>query len=631
MAGCASSGDGAQSLRVMPPPTFRGLSVDAASVGEAIDVDVAGGVDGTDGWVRLDFDGSWLSNGLPAEPARVLVDLETDANGRYRWRQFGPYHVPFGTTGVETGSFRGRVCVQNHFWDGTFTPGNCVEDFEFHVKPSIVIVDAVASTSDFIADCASVTRTWINLVPYAVRFRAVGFEPVAFEYTFSPGLLLGGSPQRSPTSLVRSPVLQPDGSFEHVVNVVYNGPGPGSQGYQASIHVKATGTDGTVRTLDFPFVVRRRSTLVFETPYELAELFEAEPVSGSQPGGPGSLAAEYSEATTETRTNKVSFSNMSGWQENLSTTHTEARGREDRFGANEGGSSTATESLSTQDGWQDSTGSTFGSSESKRSGYVISDNFTTGGSMSMTDTVLGENRVTNENELRRIRNEGITDFTQIAQMGGNLNVGFGGANASKTDPADNVSYSGSAQRMAEWEAYFASILSDSFSVESNRGSSFTTGTNGGTTESENEARTKQFQDHWSQTHADSTANTTNFGSSWSSAHSYNQSYAESESVTDILSRTTSEGVETSSATTTGTKTSALIFAEHFGMWYRQTSRMVRRGKEYTFDLCGNAVVSAEFFAERYLWGADLAISKENPPPTNHQPARCFIPPCVASR
>jgi hypothetical protein len=77
-------------------------------------------------------------------------------------------------------------------------------------------------------------------------------------------------------------------------------------------------------------------------------------------------------------------------------------------------------------------------------------------------------------------------------------------------------------------------------------------------------------------------------------------------------------------------TSGEVGADMFGVWYRQTSRMVRPGAIVAYDLCGHAQVTGEASFIDYAWDTSLAEGDQCPPfpEPDLPPAECYIAPCL---
>ncbi len=74
----------------------------------------------------------------------------------------------------------------------------------------------------------------------------------------------------------------------------------------------------------------------------------------------------------------------------------------------------------------------------------------------------------------------------------------------------------------------------------------------------------------------------------------------------------------------------LIFAGVYGVFYRQTLRLIRRGILVAYNQCGAAEVVSDVDFVDWTWAPDLALGDSCPPlPESHlPPAECFVSPCA---
>jgi hypothetical protein len=73
-----------------------------------------------------------------------------------------------------------------------------------------------------------------------------------------------------------------------------------------------------------------------------------------------------------------------------------------------------------------------------------------------------------------------------------------------------------------------------------------------------------------------------------------------------------------------------IIAGTYGVFYRQTLRLVRRGSIVTYNQCGAATVVGNVDFSDWAWSPDLALGGSCPPlPASNLPAaKCLVPPCA---
>ena len=72
-----------------------------------------------------------------------------------------------------------------------------------------------------------------------------------------------------------------------------------------------------------------------------------------------------------------------------------------------------------------------------------------------------------------------------------------------------------------------------------------------------------------------------------------------------------------------------VIAKTYGVFYRQTIRLMRRAAVVTYNQCGSADVVAELDFSDWTWAPDLALGESCPPfPESNLPsAQCLISPC----
>ncbi len=89
-----------------------------------------------------------------------------------------------------------------------------------------------------------------------------------------------------------------------------------------------------------------------------------------------------------------------------------------------------------------------------------------------------------------------------------------------------------------------------------------------------------------------------------------------------------EAVVTSSTSSVFTSLSGFIPRNQTGIFYRQTTRWVRKAEVLSYDLCGVASHMGEVQFNEWDWAAELAVGQTCPPPSEMPKAKCFIDPCV---
>jgi hypothetical protein len=153
------------------------------------------------------------------------------------------------------------------------------------------------------------------------------------------------------------------------------------------------------------------------------------------------------------------------------------------------------------------------------------------------------------------------------------------------------------------------------------------GTSATTSAQQNEAHSRSEGYHWDRTQSYTEANSFSTSRMWETTKSYGESRTESQVLTQRLNVSDSELYSVSTTQSTTLQTHGHVYAGQFGVWYRQTSRLVRRGTVIAYDLCGNGSPVGVVTIDDWTWAPDLAIANTCPPPSNLPVASCRIQPC----
>jgi hypothetical protein len=91
----------------------------------------------------------------------------------------------------------------------------------------------------------------------------------------------------------------------------------------------------------------------------------------------------------------------------------------------------------------------------------------------------------------------------------------------------------------------------------------------------------------------------------------------------------SVSLEVSSMTSQTRSFQAYIPAHQFGVFYRQTTRIVRRGMIVVYNMCGLPQVVGQADFSDWAWAPDLGVAPSCPPlpASNLPPAQCYVSPC----
>lgn len=320
--GCASGTD------VPPPPSgevgaphVAALSTYEAGVGTLIEIYGENFRDRDDGRMMVVFRGNYDT----VDGSTYPVDEEFEAApvdaGTLRWGTFGPFRVPFGATGDETGTFYGTVAARFVGDDGRVVEDSQPTEISLEVLPSILVHELQPLT----ASCGAPAQRLLGGAAYRARVEAIGFEPVSFTYTLSAPSLSGQEVSVRRLATGRFDTVGEHGDF-FVPQVPED-----VQAYGAIFTIQATAADGRSYFTSFGVGVHRPLEVYYNGNVQIAEIFAPTPVSGCIPGGEAGRNAEYNEAESETRARTYQLN----WNESWLRTHTVASSSSSTVGLSE--------------------------------------------------------------------------------------------------------------------------------------------------------------------------------------------------------------------------------------------------------------------------------------------------------
>lgn len=601
-SGCAAQIDPTLSA----PPFATSLITPALAVGERFEMRAANAVTAEEGWVDVGFRGDFFpADASAGEAVDLTVPLRASEDGTIVWERFGGYRVPFGR-GDRTGTFVGTISVANRFFDGrrVGTAEGAPMGVRIDVRPSLVVLDFRAVGDTWVSDCKDPAPIALNGVPYGMRVRVAGAEATSVEWHVSEGLLVDGQPTTE-TTRIRA---VPEGG-ESAIVMAFSAVPPHVDGYRMSVNVVAHTADGGRIEVAYPFMVRRPLEVYFTTPMQIAEIFEPEPVTGCIPGGPGGVEVSYSESHSETRTRAVQTSLSRGWEESYGEEHgvtwggtesvsasaTESRTTTVSDARTEGGSVTTTDMFSTTNGRSRTHAVDFSASATDSYGWSI------GGESGWSEQT-GE---THSNMWDVGGSAGVN--LGVVSLGGEASKGYVNGESATSGTSGGASWGASGQSSRSASAG----VSDSTTTSS----------------SSTEGRSRSVGAHWgrTQTYAESTGFSTTLA--WEQSRTYAEAETRSHSIGESLGSSISETLSVSTTQAESLETSATIGAGQMGAWYRQTTRLARRGTVVAYDLCGNGSEVGEVVLDDWTWAPDLAIGGQCLPPSNFPQAECRLEPC----
>jgi hypothetical protein len=565
-----------------------------------------------EGSSRLFFSGSFTDQYGRISPVDFGVTpffggKEVGEDGRHilTWSRFGPFRNPF-TGDARHGVFNGTVRVMNYHEDGTVEEGP-TQRINLQVDPSIII----ETLEPFNADCGAPAVRVTPGVPYQMRVATTGIQAVRYEYEFAQVNNIDSVTRFVHTFEDDQPTAD-DTVGESAEIIVFNAIPQDQQSYVTGIRVVAYDKEGNFVETALPISVHRPLEVKYDGSYELAERYEPIPVSGCIPGSVGNQVS-YSESTIETRTQSVSMTVSTNWS--TSAGRTVSQNMSEGIAVGESRSTTTGNSSSEYENLSEGFGETYTQNEANNVNFSTTDG--EGWAWNLSE---GETQDEYESRVQSVYGE----------ASGSVGVG--------------VSGEGSVPG-------FAKVTG---SVET------TVGVMAGTTRGNTEGTRQSTSTNRGYSMSGSNSESRGFGSSLSEGRSssVNGTYAlgrgqtNSESNTEGMSNTRtwdfSEGTSLNEIATTGNSESisnSMVSSEskaisqsfsgyiprgRFGIFYRQTTRWVRRAEVISYDLCGIASHMGELLFNEWDWAPDLAIGENcdvEPPPSNLPVARCLISPC----
>lgn len=321
-AGCASNGPEPGGTGAgLAAPEVVALSTYEASIGTLVEVYGENFPARSAGRVMLAFQGNFEADDGAVHPIDEEFDATVIDAGTLRWDSFGPYRVPFGPSGNQTGEFSGIVFVRTIADDGTVTESNEPLEVGFRVKSSLLVHELQPLS----ANCGAPVERALGGASYRLRVEALGFTPTSFTYTIAaPGTDL------TPLSIRHEATGRFDNVGEHADFIFPEVP-EDILSYGAILTVQATDTEGRGHTSAFAIDVHRPLEFFYNGNVTVAEVMAPAPVSACIPGGINGRSASYSESESETRSRTVSV----GWNESWLSSHTVASSSSNTIGLSE--------------------------------------------------------------------------------------------------------------------------------------------------------------------------------------------------------------------------------------------------------------------------------------------------------
>ena len=621
-------------------PRIFGLSHVEVSIGQTVYVVGENFLDLEEGRTELVFDGTFQrdSDGKfehstfvvtplfegEAQEDRVLDGVAVEPGMEIlRLSRFGPFQVPFTIDGNQTGTFSGTVTARNVLQSGEVFEATEPTDVSIVVRPSIIIrkfepfVGFKDDLTPVYAECGAPALRAIHNLPYVIEVEAVGFNPEFFIYEFAG--INGATTSQVKYTHQASGTVDRVGDPQSGELVVFSSVPEDVAFYYAAVRVTATiqGQSGDFIETAMPMSVHRPIEFhLGQSKSQVAQRYEPVPVSGCIKGGIGTEVT-YAESHSESRQNAVSVSVTKNWSS--------AHGVTQQDNWSEGVSESTTTSNSSSDNWSNSESETtsesygvsYNTSDSQSANYSTSDgetwdySYNEGTTNQEMASTMGElyGELSSSVNVEVGAEGGVPGFGKVsgkvgttvgASVGGKTGQTMGQTNGKHTDSGSSMGGNKSSS-----EAY-GSTTTDSM----------------GESMDQSFALSSQSQVGGSTTQTDAAT----------SAKVYN--YGSSVGMSDVVTEGNQESwAETWTATTTDQTLlsfSNRIPMNRYGVFYRQTTRHVRRAQVYSHNLCGVRELMGEMTFNEWTWAPELALGEScegNNGPASTMQAECVVPPC----
>lgn len=619
LAACATEQDlGASGPRV------ESTSSAVVVVGQTLDFTGTGFLSADEGVSRLRFEGSFIdAYGTQSPVALTITPLfggelsagdasgaqasggaESAARRVLTWSRVGPFKNPF-TGDARHGLFQGAVQVINERADGVVDLGPAVP-MNLSIGPSI----SIEALEPIDADCGAPAPRALPGVPYRLRVQVSGLAATRYVYVLSEvnaqeGLTtfehdFGASPTNTDELGERSEL------------VVFNAVPDDMRSYIASLRVIAYDASGASVETALPLSVHRPIEVIYDGKLELAERYEPVPVSGCIPGGIGTNAS-YEESSSEARAQSVSVTLSNAWRSATASTLSESVSEGVSLG--ESSSRRVGESVSEREALSESTGETYSDSESNDVGFSSSNGESWSWNMSQGESAQEyQSRVS----------------SRYGQASGSVSVGTEGE--ASIPFLTGVSASGKVTAGVMGGVSSGETTGTRSGTSSERGYSMSgserTSQRFGTSVSE--GRSQSVRGVYVASSERSVNISTTEGMSRGRAWDLREGTSQSDVVSEGNAEALRETLVSSESKTVSLGFGGYVPRGYYGMFYRQTTRWVRRAEVRSFDLCGVAYAMGELQFNEWDWAPDLAVAAEcgaTPPPSSLPEAQCFIPPC----
>jgi hypothetical protein len=536
-----------------------------------------------------------------------IYDGEVEVNGqtlqRLRVNRFGPFKNPF-LNAARPGTFKGNIVGAIEDDNGDIFADLEPKSFALTVEPSIHITEF----QPIFADCGEPALRAIQGLAYRLSVQISGIQATRIEYQFSH---INDSENLTTYEHSYATPVNED-SIGDAEPIFFNLVKDGEQFFVTSLRVLAYDTEGNVIETALPITVHRPLEVVYNGKRDIAQRYDPIPVSGCTPGSIGTRV-NYSETKSEARQRTVSVTVNQSWIRNRG----QSLSRSWREGVSEGQSQSRTlgSSNSEEEYLSESMNLSYNKSNANSIDFSESDGENWQWNMSE-----GEGNTTYEEQMSALYGSGSWSATigaktevsipLIAKSTGSVSTTAGTKIGGRTSGTTGESTTTSSER--------GYSTSGSNNESRNFGSSST------------ESRGQNIDNSYAL--ASVTESSIDESKGISNTRTWNLS--ESEVTSEVISENESVAetltISDSNSDATTQAFTGFIPRGRYGIFYRQTTRWVRRAEVRSYNQCGIAQHVGELQFNEYTWAPDLAIATdcdEQVPAPNLPRAACLIPPC----
>lgn len=491
------------------------------------------------------------------------------------------------------------VFNKNYSLNFVFSSNNNIyeEEMPLNVEPSVIIKSICGSQ-----ECEVLTGNILQNTFNRITIKTYGITAKRITYTVY-------TPYEDKIEIVHeynTPV-----EYDYLDNFLLTSVPEEYSSYIVKVDVVADDLNGNTAETSIPLRVVRPIEVKHYGKQEVAEIYEPIAVTGCIPGSIGSNI-QYTESESETRQKSVSINISKNWSDSFSknTAQTSSEG----ISVANTESTVNSSSLSNSETQSESYSNTNANSNSSNISFNTSD---------------GESWSWNLNESQTQTQGNSNSSGTNTGVSGSVTTGFSGegslpflAKASgKVEVSAGVNHS--------WNN--TNTNSESNSEGTSRG--YTTGgsSQNGKVYGSAQNESRSFSLSGSYILSSSTSRLVSESSSLTSGRVWNMS--ESVSRGEVVTEGNSESISETVVTTVGNSTtlsySGYIPRGRFGMFHRQTSRLVKLSEIITYDINGFPSHAGFLMMNTFAWAPELSVgmSCEEARISNLPNAQCIIPPC----